>query len=217
MGLPVIIYGKSGSGKSRSLKFFAPDEILYINVESKALPFRQQFKFVAKTDNVTQIQGQLAKMSDAKVRTAVIDDAGYIMTHLFMRNHRFMKGGAQFDMYNEIADSMYNLVKFVKEELPDDNIVYIVMHEDTSDMGMTVLKTLGKLLDQKVCLEGMVTIVIRCMSKDGEHFFRTVTDGNDITKAPEELFEDEQIDNNLKFVDDKIREFYGIKNNKGDK
>ncbi|SHE62848.1 AAA family ATPase [Schwartzia succinivorans] len=217
MGLPVIIYGKSGSGKSRSLKFFAPDEILYINVESKALPFRQQFRFVAKTDNVTQIQGQLAKMSDAKVRTAVIDDAGYIMTHLFMRNHRFMKGGAQFDMYNEIADSMYNLVKFVKEELPDDNIVYIVMHEDTSDMGMTVLKTLGKLLDQKVCLEGMVTIVIRCMSKDGEHFFRTVTDGNDITKAPEELFEDEQIDNNLKFVDDKIREFYGIKNNKGDK
>jgi hypothetical protein len=217
MGLPVIIYGKSGSGKSRSLKFFAPDEILYINVESKALPFRQQFKFVAKTDNVTQIQGQLAKMSDAKVRTAVIDDAGYIMTHLFMRNHRFMKGGAQFDMYNEIADSMYNLVKFVKEELPDDNIVYIIMHEDTSDMGMTVLKTLGKLLDQKVCLEGMVTIVIRCMSKDGEHFFRTVTDGNDITKAPEELFEDEQIDNNLKFVDDKIREFYGIKNNKGDK
>lgn len=217
MGLPVIIYGKSGSGKSRSLKFFAPDEILYINVESKALPFRQQFKFVAKTDNVTQIQGQLAKMSDAKVRTAVIDDAGYIMTHLFMRNHRFMKGGAQFDMYNEIADSMYNLVKFVKEELPDDNIVYIVMHEDTSDMGMTVLKTLGKLLDQKVCLEGMVTIVIRCMSKDGEHFFRTVTDGNDITKAPEELFENEQIDNNLKFVDDKIREFYGIKNNKGDK
>ena len=214
MGLPVIIYGKSGSGKSRSLKFFAPDEILYINVESKALPFRQQFKFVAKTDNVTQIQGQLAKMSDAKVRTAVIDDAGYIMTHLFMRNHRFMKGGAQFDMYNEIADSMYNLVKFVKEELPDDNIVYIVMHEDTSDMGMTVLKTLGKLLDQKVCLEGMVTIVIRCMSKDGEHFFRTVTDGNDITKAPEELFENEQIDNNLKFVDEKIRDFYNIKGDK---
>lgn len=214
MGLPVIIYGKSGSGKSRSLKFFAPDEILYINVESKALPFRQQFKFVAKTDNVTQIQGQLAKMSDAKVRTAVIDDAGYIMTHLFMKNHRFMKGGAQFDMYNEIADSMYNLVKFVKEELPDDNIVYIIMHEDTSDMGMTVLKTLGKLLDQKVCLEGMVTIVIRCMSKDGEHFFRTVTDGNDITKAPEELFEDEQIDNNLKFVDEKIRDFYNIKGDK---
>ncbi len=214
MGLPVIIYGKSGSGKSRSLKFFAPDEILYINVESKALPFRQQFKFVAKTDNVTQIQGQLAKMSDAKVRTAVIDDAGYIMTHLFMRNHRFMKGGAQFDMYNEIADSMYNLVKFVKEELPDDNIVYIVMHEDTSDMGMTVLKTLGKLLDQKVCLEGMVTIVIRCMSKDGEHFFRTVTDGNDITKVPEELFENEQIDNNLKFVDEKIRDFYNIKGDK---
>ena len=217
MGLPVIIYGKSGSGKSRSLKFFAPNEILYINVESKALPFRQQFKFVAKTDNVTKIQEQLVKMADAKVKTAVIDDAGYIMTHLFMRNHRFMKGGAQFDMYNEIADSMYNLVKFIKEELPEDNIVYIVMHEDTSDMGLTVLKTLGKLLDQKVCLEGMVTIVLRCMSKDGGHFFRTVTDGNDITKTPEDLFEAEEIDNNLKFVDDKIREFYGIKNTKGDK
>ena len=81
-------------------------------------------------------------------------------------------------------------------------------------MGETKLRTIGKLIDNKVCMEGMVTICIRCMSDNGKHFFRTATDGFDITKTPEEMFGDAEIDNNLKLVDDTIRDFYGWKESK---
>ena len=206
MGLPVLIYGKSGSGKSRSLKFFKDDEILFINIEGKALPFRMSFKYNCRTDKVDTIIEQLNKMP---CKTAVIDDAGYLMTHHFMDNHRNKKGNASFDMYDDIADKMYFLVQRIKKAVPDDVIVYIILHEDTNDMGDTKIKTIGKLIDNKVCLEGMVTICIRCMSDNGKHFFRTQTDGFDITKTPEDMFAETEIDNNLKFVDDTIREFYG--------
>jgi len=208
MGLPVLVYGKSGSGKSRSLKFFKEEEILLINIEGKALPFKQQFKYVCRSDSLDTIITQLQKMP---CKTAVIDDAGYLMTHHFMNKHRNKKGNASFDMYDDIADLMYFLIQRIKKEVPDDVIVYILLHEDTSDAGETKLRTIGKLLDNKVCLEGMVTVCIRCMSDEGKHFFRTVTDGYDITKTPEDMFADLEIDNNLKLVDDTIREFYGIK------
>lgn len=208
MGIPVICYGKSGSGKSRSLKFFQEDEILYVNVERKSLPFRTKFKYVCKTDSVETITKQLAAMKQVGVKTAVIDDAGYIMTHYFMTHHRNMKGNASFEMYNEIADSMYNLVSYIKNGLDDDVIVYIMMHEDMNDFGSIGLKTLGKLLDQKVCLEGMVTICLRCMSDDGKHYFRTTTDGRDITKSPEDMFPEAEMENNLKVVDEAIRNYY---------
>ena len=208
MGLPVLIYGKSGSGKSRSLKFFEDDQILFINIEGKALPFRMSFKYTCRTDKIDTIIEQLNKMP---CKTAVIDDAGYLMTHHFMDNHRNKKGNASFDMYDDIADKMYFLVQRIKKEVPDDVIVYIILHEDTNEMGDTKIKTIGKLIDNKVCLEGMVTICIRCMSDNGKHFFRTQTDGFDITKTPEDMFQDVEIDNNLKLVDDTIREFYGWK------
>ena len=88
---------------------------------------------------------------------------------------------------------------------------YIIFHEDTDDFGSTRIKTIGKLLDSKVCVEGMVTICIRCISKDGKHYFRTQTDGLDITKTPEDMFKECEIDNNLKEVDKTIREYWGIK------
>ena len=209
MGMPILCYGKSGSGKSRSLKFFAEDEILLINIEGKELPFRNTFKYRVRTDSLDTIISQIQKMP---CKIAVIDDAGYLMTHHFMDNHRNKKGNASFDMYDEIADKMYFLVKRIKNEVPEDVTVYIMLHEDTNDMGETKLRTIGKLIDNKVCLEGMVTVCIRCMSDNGKHFFRTQTDGFDITKTPEDMFTEEEveIDNNLKFVDDKVREFYGL-------
>ena len=208
MGIPVICYGKSGSGKSRSLKNFGDEEICLINVEGTSLPFRHGFKYTAKADDVNVILGAIKKLPES-VKTIVIDDAGYIMTHYFMRNHRNMKGNAQFDMYNQMADDMVSLVNGIKE-LPDDYIVYLMFHEETSDYGDTKLLTIGKLLDQKAPLIGMVTIALRCMSDGGRHFFRTVTDGSDISKAPEEMFPSEEIENDLKAVDDAIREYYNI-------
>lgn len=203
-----MIYGRSGSGKSRSLKNFAEDEILFVNVEKKMLPFRGRFRYTMETDNVNGIKQQLKKMP---LKIAVIDDAGYILTNTFMRGHRNNKGNAVYELYNDIADTFWTLFSFIKNELPKDVIVYIIMHEDISDNnGQIKLKTIGKLLDEKVCLEGMVTVCLRCMSEDGRHFFRTATDGSDITKAPEEMFTDDEIENDLKAVDTAIREYYEI-------
>ena len=146
----------------------------------------------------------------------MIDDAGYIMTHLFMSQHRNKKGNASFEMYDDIADAMYGLVKRIKTDVTDpDKIVYIMFHEDTDDFGIsTPAGPSASSWTAKVCLEGMVTICIRCMSENGNHFFRTVTDGSDITKTPEEMFPEPEIENNLKSVDDTIRDFYGWEKHK---
>ena len=209
MGLPVLIYGKSGSGKSRSLKFFREDEVVLFNTEMKELPFRKRFKKTGSSDDVNKI---ITTINRNPEKVIVIDDAGYIMTHLFMGNHRNKRGNMSFEMYDDIADTMYYLVKRVKTEVKEpDKIVYIIFHEDIDESGIVWLKTIGKQLDRKVCLEGMVTICLRCMSENRNHFFRTVTDGSDITKTPEEMFRTPEIENNLKLVDDTIREFYGWK------
>lgn len=208
MGQIVLIYGRSGSGKSRSLKGFAEDEILLCNVEKKALPFKGSFKYVCTKDDINVICGQLTKMP---CKTAVIDDAGYLLTNTFMRSHSAgRKGSAVYDLYNDIADGYWGLFKHIKDKLPNDVIVYIIMHEDVNDSGIAKLKTIGKLLDDKVCLEGMVTVCLRCMSDKGHHFFRTQTDGLDITKSPEGMFDELEIDNDLKAVDTKIREYWGL-------
>ena len=207
MGMPVLIYGKSGSGKSRSLKNFGRDEICLINVEDKDLPFRGKFEMTMNQVSFTSVAINAIKKVPDKYKTIVVDDAGYLMSHYFMANHRNMKGNAQFEMYNQIADDMCELIKTIKA-LPADKIVYLIFHEETSDYGETKLFTIGKLLDQKANLVGMCTICLRCMSSDGKHFFRTVTDGTDVTKAPEEMFEADEIENDLKAVDNAIRAYY---------
>lgn len=202
----ILIYGKSGSGKTRSLCNFAEDEIFYVNVTGKRPPFRKKFKYEFKSSDVEMIKKGLSKMP---CKTAVIDDSTYIMTNRFMAGHSKPKNGSSsFDLYNDIADEFFSLLNFIKTQLPDDVLVYIIMHEDTNDYGDTKLRTIGKLLDQKVCIEGMATTVLRCVTQNKEHFFLTRTDGSDITKSPEGMFEDEKIPNDLKLVTDKIREYY---------
>ena len=66
------------------------------------------------------------------------------------------------------------------------------------------------MLDEKVCVEGLFTIVLRAMKKDGRYIFRTQTDGLDVAKSPIGMFESEEIDNDLKLVDDTIRSYYNI-------
>lgn len=212
MGMPVIIYGKSGSGKSRSMKYFNDDEILLINVEKKLLPFKNGFRHVANISDPEAIKQAMYQAAQAGCRTFVLDDVGLIMTQMFMSGHRVKRGGSQFEMYDDIADAIYFLVDFVKECLPPDAIAYFLFHEDTNDYGETKIKTIGKLLDGKAQIAEKCLICIRCMSKDGRHFFRAVTDGSDITKAPEDMFPEGEFENDLKFVDTKIREFYGFIN-----
>lgn len=208
MGVGVLIYGRSGSGKSRSLKNFSEDEIFLVNVLGKPLPFPGRFKYQMKTDSYKTIQSGLAKMP---TKIAVIDDAGYLLTNTFMRGHSAPKSGSSsFDLYNDIADDFWGLLRFIQDDLPEDVIVYLLMHEATSDYGETKLRTIGKLLDEKVCVEGMVSIALRCMVEGDRHFFRTQSSGMDISKSPEGLFDSLEIENDLKAVDTRIREYWGL-------
>ena len=204
MGEPILIYGKSGSGKSRSLLNFGEDEIFLVNVLGKRLPFARKFKYTAAVDDIEKIKVGLKKMP---TKVAVIDDAGYLMTNLFMRSHG---QGDQYKLFNTIADTMWGLMNFVKNDLPEDVLVYIVMHENISDLGESKLRTIGKLLDDKVSLEGMVTICLRSAVIGGKHVFVTNSNGTDIAKSPEGLW-DEQVPNDLKQIDSDIRKFWGIK------
>lgn len=207
MGECIIVYGKSGTGKSRSLKNFAEDEILFVNTINKRLPFPKKFKYEYRTAKADGVKNALKKMP---CKTAVIDDFGYQQTAKFMAEHTKKQGGSQFDLYNSIADDAYNLIMFIKDELPEDVIVYLIMHEESNDYGETKLKTIGKLLDQKVCVEGLVTVCLRAM-KEGtnKYFFRTQSDGQDISKSPEDMFP-LQIENDLKAVTDRVREYWGL-------
>ncbi len=204
----IIVYGKSGAGKSRSLKNFKEDEIFYVNVTGKRLPFVNDFKYVSNTDDVDTILEGIKRMP---CKVAVIDDAGYIMTNLFMAGHG---KGDQFKLYNDIADKMWKLILGIKS-MPDsaDKVVYLTFHEDKGEQGDSKLLTIGKLLDQKCNLEGLCTIVLHCMVKAGKHVFVTNSDGFDIAKSPEGMF-DMEIENDLKVVDSRIREFYKIKEEK---
>lgn len=207
MAEAIIVYGKSGAGKSRSLKNFKEDEIFYVNVTDKRLPFNKKFKYTSTTDDIDTILEGVKKMP---CKIAVIDDAGYIMTNLFMAGHG---KGDQFKLYNDIADKMWKLILGIKS-MPNskDKTVYLVFHEDKGDQGDSKLLTIGKLLDQKCNLEGLCTIVLHCMVKAGKHIFLTNSDGYDIAKSPEGMF-DMEIDNDLKFVDDTVRKYYMMDDN----
>ena len=209
----VLIYGKSGAGKSRSLKNFAEDELFYVNVTNKRLPFQNSFKFMSTSDDVDYI---LEKVHNMPCNVAVIDDAGYIMTNMFMAKHGDdLKGNEVFALYNDIANKIWKLILGLKS-MPNtkDKIVYLTFHEEKDDYGDSKLLTIGKLLDQKCCIEGLCTVVLHCVIKGDKHLFITNSDGYDIAKSPEGMFELE-IENDLKAVDTRIREFYGM--NKEDK
>ena len=142
-------------------------------------------------------------------KVAVIDDAGYLMTNTFMAGHSNPKGGSStFDLFNPIGDDFWNLIQFIKLGLPEDLRVYIMMHEISNDIGEEKVRTIGRLLDEKVCIEGMFTVCLHCITNGQKHYFKTQGGSNDIAKSPEDMFELE-IENDLKMVADRIVEFYG--------
>lgn len=208
MAKPVLIMGRSGSGKSASLRN-VDEKVLVINVNKKPLPFKTNPNLgVLNCDEYLNIKAALKASYEKGVKVAVIDDAGYLMTSKFMAGHRQAKGNSQFDLYNEIADNYYSLIKYISDELPEDMIVFVTMHEEQNDMGYSKPKTIGKLLDDKVCIEGMFTIVLHSMKLDGKYVFATNTDGLDVTKSPIGMFEDTYVDNDIQLVVNKIREYY---------
>ena len=210
MALPILVMGKSGTGKTTSLRNMK--DTLIINVLNKSMPFKvedQSLKQYACHEYL-KIKRALEEAANKGYKKIVIDDSTYIMTIKFMEGHRAQKGNAIFELYNEIADSMYNLVQFVVNSLPQDVRVYFISHEQVDDYGNIKPKSIGKMLDEKIVYEGMFTIVIRSLKRDSDYVFATKTDGSDVTKTPIGLFEDEFIPNDLSIVDDKIKNYYNF-------
>lgn len=206
MNVPVLIIGKSGAGKSFSLANLPPEKTALINVLGKPLPFKGRFDQIV-TDDYAKIMGAIKV---AKREIIVIDDMGYLMTNAFMRNHAAQgAGNAIFQLYNSIGDTFWNLIEMVRR-LPDNKRVYMMMHEDVNEFGAVKPKTIGRMIDEKCCLEGMFTICLRCVISNGKHVFRTQSDGLDVAKSPLGMFDADEIPNDLAMVDRAICEYYEI-------
>ena len=201
MSILTMIYGESGTGKSTSLRNFTNDEVAVINVSGKPMPFRSELKTLSSNNYLT-IADWLPKIKQPSI---VIDDATYLMVDQFMANVQ-MKG---YEKYNIMAQNFTNLIEFARK-LPEDKVVYFVGHSDQADDGREHFKTIGKMIDNYVTLEGKFTIVLKAVVKDGHYYFQTHNNGYDTVKSPLGMFEEDLIENDLKMVDDVMREYWNI-------
>ena len=203
MGIPCFVLGHSGTGKSTSLRNFKSNEILHINVMSKPLPFKGRFAETYNGDDYKEIAKAINK-TDKK--TIVIDDAQYLMANEFMRR----SSEIGYQKFTDIANNFWTLINGITNDLPYDVIVYLLMHTDIDDNGNEKAKTIGKLLDEKICIEGMSSIVLKTAVKDGVYTFLTQNNGHDTVKSPLGMFKTYEIDNDLKAVDKTIREYWEL-------
>lgn len=206
--VPILLIGASGTGKSTSLRNFKREEVAVINVLGKPLPFKSDIK-APKCDNYKTIIEAIKK---TKKKTIVIDDAGYLITNEFMANAS-IKG---YDKYNTMANNFFEFINELKE-LDGGKTIYIVMHEDDSENGEIKPKTIGKLLDDKVNLQGMFTVCIRSVYDNGSYIFRLKTNGQDCVKTPLDMFDNETMENDLKQFNAVVRDYYELDNNKEEK
>ena len=217
--IPVLILGKSGSGKTYSLKNFKKDEVGIISVEKGRLPFKSELqvakvptRFEGVNDYATLYRAKYAwilkAIESGKFKSVVIDDSQFLLVNeLFDRSAE--KG---YDKFTSMAANFRGLIHAINESDVEDKIVYFLHHSELDADGREKAKTIGKMLDEKLTIEGCFDIVIYCQ----DHKFYTQTNGQSTAKTPEGML-DLEIPNDLKAVDDAIREYYGVDKKKGNK
>ncbi len=195
----VLVLGYSGSGKSTSLRNFNKDEVGIINVSNKRLPFKNDFKMF-NSSNYREIENVLKKNSKKRY---VIDDSQYLMA---FESFNLAKTPG-YGKFTDMAVHFYNLIQTAKS-LSEDTIVYFLHHLEKTEQEDLKIKTVGKMLDQQLTLEGLFSIVIGAVQQDKKYMF--LTNGMPPFKTPMGMFETQYIDNDLKYVDSIIREFWNI-------
>lgn len=219
MGIPVLVMGKSGSGKTYSLKQCDPDRFGVISIEKGRLPFKSAIK-VAKipkalrnpdgTELASYSQINRAKYAwlmnviqkSGKVKSIVVDDSQYLMV-----NEMFDRASEKgYDKFTDIAKNFRDLIHFINDSVPEDVIVYFLHHSETGADGREKCKTIGKMLEEKLTIEGMFDVVIYC----ADHKFYTQANEISTAKTPEEMFEDIEIPNDLALVDKAIRDYWNL-------
>ena len=208
MGKKILIIGRSGSGKSASMRNFAKGEVGIVSVQGKELPFKSDLPtFAPKMSEQTlnKYPEVMAAIRQASAKVLVIDDANYLMSDEFMNR----SGEKGYEKFTQLAQNFYQMLQAC-DELPGDTTVYIMMHYELDSDGYEKPKTIGKLLDEKIVIEGLFTTVLKAACINGEYVFLTRTAGNDCVKSPIGMFEDAQIPNDLKEVDRTIRDYYDM-------
>lgn len=202
MGNVIGIVAESGAGKSYSLFGFEPDEVAIYNVSGKPLPFRKKLPML-KTANMKVIADDIRRNTR---NCYVIDDAGLAMAfYLFGKVNE-----TGYGKFTEVAKQFYDLVQTAIRDTSDDTNVYFLMHTERSEDGNRIkMKTAGKMIDNQLTLESLFSIVLYGFTDGKRHYFVTQSDGVTTAKSPVGMF-DIEIDNDLKAVDTKIREYYGM-------
>lgn len=209
MATSCLIIGKSGTGKSASIETLDPANTFLINVNGKPLPFKGwKLKYAQKlkdnngnmfsTDNADNIITKVIPYinNNKQIKIAIIDDFQYIMGNEFI-NRAKEKG---FDKFTEIAQHAWTIINKANK-CREDLVWFFLSHSDESEMGEIKCKTIGKMLDEKICLEGMFTIVLNTqVDQDKKYWFNTQNNGKSTSKSPKGMFADYQIPNDLSFV-----------------
>jgi len=210
VSIATIVIGQSGTGKSASLRNLDPSSTLLIQTILKPLPFRsKEWRPISKDGGNIIVSADSAQIVVAMEKTSrpviVVDDFQYLLATEYMaRAHE--KG---YEKFTEMALHYFNVLTKATT-LPAYKRVYLLSHTDTSEAGQVKAKTIGKLLDEKITVEGLVSIVLRTHVINGQYVFSTRNSGSDTVKTPLELFADEHIPNDLSEVDRKIVEYYGL-------
>jgi hypothetical protein len=212
-----IIMGESGTGKSTSIRNLDPKETFIINVLNKPLPFRGYKKTYVTvsadamtgnyyaSDNYDHIRLVIGKINlkRPEIKTLIIDDFQYLMAHEFMA--RAKERG--YDKFSEIGQHAHDLLKFLPT-LRDDLDIFILTHSEPNESGKMKIKTIGKMLDEKITIEGMYAMVLQTELMNGTYHFITQGDARHIAKSPMGMFEDRNIPNDLYFVKQKMNAYY---------
>ena len=206
MAIGVLILGESGTGKTHSIKGFDPEEVKVISLFKPILPFRGHYEVVKVDRSADAI---IKEMKNTKKKAIVIDDFQFLLGVPMMKRI----GEKGWDKFNDIQQP-YSDVLFALDELPDDTIVYFNSHVEVTEDGNKKIKTIGKALDKYLTVEGLFMIVLGTLVVDGEtekkYYFTTQNNGKDTVKSPEGMFPAYAIDNDLKYVDEKIRSYYEL-------
>lgn len=212
MSNTVIIMGEPGTGKSRSIKHLDEKETFLINVLDKSLPIKG-YKKKYNADNKNYYANDNARAIIETIRTidkdrpdiknVIIDDFQYIMGNEFMR--RGME--KSYDKFTEIGMQGWFVIMQCVKSTRDDLFFFVLTHTDTDANGKTKMKTIGKMLDDKISLDGIFTTILQSSVVDGEYKFLTQNNGLTIAKSPEDMFHDKYIDNDLAYVKYMITEY----------
>lgn len=194
-----FILGKSGTGKSTSLRNFKKtDKIGYITATGKPLPFKNDIpQFHAK--NYSELQ-QAIRQSEAEV--VVIDDFNFLMSF-----EEFSQANVKgYEKFTQMAVNVVNTIDLITKKDSDQRF-YILAHSENNESGELRLKTTGRMVSDKFVPEGLTNQVVETAMVDGEFIFKVRTDGLGV-KTPINMFKTDTIPNDLKMLDDAIKEFY---------